>query len=422
VCFMTDGYVGNDMEIIDAVKKIAGTTRVFAFGIGNSVNRFLLDGMASAGRGEVEYVTLDSKAQEAADRFYRRIDAPVLTDVSIDFGNLPVAEVYPKLVPDLFSNKPVVVHGRLTGEVPDGAALTLRGNTANGAFERKVAVKPAAAGASHEALASLWARSKVADLMARDYAALQSGNFPEELKRQIVATAVPFRLMTQFTSFVAVEEMTVTKGGVAQKITVPVEMPDGVSYQGIFGENGGGAQPVAALGLASVPAGNTLMYARGAVAVSRNGSASADAFALRPSANRSAAAASGGLVARKTESLSETQLSDKESAAAVTAPAAPPDPTLKLDESIRGLAEKVQKDGKDGSLKAGNVTVAGFKVDVMVYLADVSEKTRAALKRLGFEQTAESKAVRLLVGTIDVRNLADLAKLDAVIAVKPLGG
>ena len=63
VCFMTDGHVGNDFAIIDAVKKNAGTTRVFSFGIGNSVNRFLLDGMSHAGRGEVEYVSLEAKAQ-----------------------------------------------------------------------------------------------------------------------------------------------------------------------------------------------------------------------------------------------------------------------------------------------------------------------------------------------------------------------
>src|SRR5207249_736153 len=118
---------------IDAVKKNAAATRVFSFGIGNAVNRFLLDGMAQAGRGEVEYVTLESKAQEAADRFYQRIDAPVLTDVALDFGNLPVADVYPKLIPDLFSNKPILVHGRLTGDVKPGAAITLRGNTAAGA-------------------------------------------------------------------------------------------------------------------------------------------------------------------------------------------------------------------------------------------------------------------------------------------------
>src|SRR5207249_1068976 len=53
VCFMTDGYVGNDLEIIGEVQKHPNA-RVFAFGIGNSVNRFLLDGMAKYGRGEVE--------------------------------------------------------------------------------------------------------------------------------------------------------------------------------------------------------------------------------------------------------------------------------------------------------------------------------------------------------------------------------
>ena len=39
VCFMTDGYVGNDMEIISEIQKHTNA-RVFAFGIGGSVNRF----------------------------------------------------------------------------------------------------------------------------------------------------------------------------------------------------------------------------------------------------------------------------------------------------------------------------------------------------------------------------------------------
>src|SRR2546430_15418353 len=121
----------------------------------NAVNRYLLEGMASAGRGEVEYVTLDSKADAAADRFYKRIDAPVRTDVTIDWGGLPVADVYPKQIPDLFSAKPILVHGRLTGDANPGSAVTLRGNTAAGAFERKIELKPAPRDASHEALASL---------------------------------------------------------------------------------------------------------------------------------------------------------------------------------------------------------------------------------------------------------------------------
>src|SRR4029079_15270115 len=101
VCFMTDGYVGNDMEIIDEVQKHQNA-RVFAFGIGGSVNRFLLDKMAEAGRGEVEYVSLTDDGSAAARRFHERVRNPLLTDISIDWNGLPVADVYPKSIPDLF--------------------------------------------------------------------------------------------------------------------------------------------------------------------------------------------------------------------------------------------------------------------------------------------------------------------------------
>jgi Ca-activated chloride channel family protein len=424
VCFMTDGYVGNDLAIIDAVKKNAGTTRVFSFGVGSSVNRYLLDGMARAGRGEVEYVTLESKAQEAAERFYQRIDAPVLTDVAVDFGALPVADVYPKQVPDLFSNKPVLVHGRLTGEVKPGAAVTLRGNTAAGAFERKVEVKPAAADASHEALASLWAREKVADLMSRDLAALQSGNFPDDLKRQIVSVGTEFRLMTQFTSFVAVEEMTVTKGGVATKISVPVEMPDGVSYEGVFGGERR-EQLVRARGYgfggsgyATAGRGISPLYARAPAAAAPRGGAQqlgSLSAAQQPAASDSAATAPVAALPKQlaeSEALADTNVID--------AAKAPADPAAKLHESLRGLAEKVLKQGRGGSLTLGDVAVKDYKVDVMIRLADTSAKTMDALKQLGFQQTGESKAVRMLIGTIDVRKLEELVKLEAVVSVKPV--
>ncbi|HVF11289.1 MAG TPA: VIT domain-containing protein, partial [Abditibacteriaceae bacterium] len=148
VCFMTDGYVGNDREIIAAIKKNAGTARVFAFGIGNSVNRYLLDGMARAGRGEVEYVTLAAQGDAAATRFYERINAPVLTDIALDWGKLSVQEVYPKQYPDLFSTKPIMIHGQLKSAAE--GTIILRGNTAAGRFERKVRIDPQQSG-EHEA-------------------------------------------------------------------------------------------------------------------------------------------------------------------------------------------------------------------------------------------------------------------------------
>src|SRR5213075_244586 len=104
VCFMTDGYVGNDMEIISKIQKHANA-RVFAFGIGSSVNRFLLDSVARYGRGEVEYVGLNDDGSAAARRFAERVRQPLLTDVTVDWGGLPVADVYPARLPDLFAAK-----------------------------------------------------------------------------------------------------------------------------------------------------------------------------------------------------------------------------------------------------------------------------------------------------------------------------
>ncbi len=413
VCFMTDGYVGNDMAIIGAVKKNADTTRVFSFGIGNSVNRFLLDGMAHAGRGEVEYVTLfhrqdagaTSQAAAAVERFHERVLAPVLTDIEIDWGDLPVADVYPKRIPDLFSAKPIMIHGRLTG--PAEGVITLRGNTGAGAYEDQIHAAEPESPPDHDALASLWARAKVADLMMQDMGALQSGTFPDDLKNQITNLGLEFRLMTQFTSFVAVEEMTVTVGGEPTTITVPVEMPDGVSYEGVFGEQLGA--PVLYSNMAR--RGGRGLFG-GAPAKGKRGTWNFGvAGGARRAPVRPATAAAAGAVIR--EELLELDAEGK--------PATRPmEPRDKLAEALRGLAEKVEKEGADGNLTVGKLRVIDWKVDVMIFLGDTSGETITALKELGFVQTGESKAVTLLIGTIDVRKLEDLAKLDAVIRVKPV--
>ncbi|NQT41031.1 MAG: VWA domain-containing protein, partial [Planctomycetes bacterium] len=138
VCFMTDGYVGNDMAIIDAVAKNVGTARVFSMGIGTSVNRFLLDGMARAGTGDVHYILNDQQAGGAAERFFERVRMPVLTDIELDFGGLEIEEVYPKHIPDLFSAKPVVIKARY--KKGGKGTITLRGTTGEGDFRRLIDV------------------------------------------------------------------------------------------------------------------------------------------------------------------------------------------------------------------------------------------------------------------------------------------
>ncbi len=111
VCFMTDGQVGNDQEILAEVQKYSNA-RVFVMGFGSAPNRYLLDKMAEYGRGEVDYVSEAGDASAVARRFNDRLRNPLLTDISIDWSNLPITDVYPKRIPDLFGVKPLILSGR----------------------------------------------------------------------------------------------------------------------------------------------------------------------------------------------------------------------------------------------------------------------------------------------------------------------
>ena len=235
VCFLTDGEVGNDLDIIGEIQKHPNA-RVFAYGIGNSVNRFLITSMAKAGRGDSEVVTLNEKADAAAHRLYQRLRAPVLTDVSIDWHGLPVDEVYPKQIPDLFTGKPLIVSGRYTA--PSDGAIVIHGKRAGENFTREIPVHFSSNTNADSTLSSFWARRKIDDLMSQDWAGLQTGTVKPEVQQEITRLGLSYRLMTQFTSFVAVEERVVTTDGKPQLVEVPVEMPEGMSYEGIAGSEG----------------------------------------------------------------------------------------------------------------------------------------------------------------------------------------
>ena len=235
VVYLTDGYVSNDMTVVDFLRKNRGTTRIFTFGMGNSVNRFLLDNMAREGRGEAAYVTVDAaggrpdnkdEAKNAVENFYKKIATPVLVDPQIDWGDLPVEEVMPQVVPDVFQNGPVVVTGRFTK--PMKGDVVLRGWAGDKRVEQRVKVDFGAAKGNNPALESLWAREKIEELQAQDYQGAQNGNPDAKIKAQIVQTALDHNLMSQWTSFVAVEQKIVNPSGQNATNDVPVETPEGV--------------------------------------------------------------------------------------------------------------------------------------------------------------------------------------------------
>lgn len=223
-CFMTDGQVGDDMEIISEVQKHPNA-RVFAMGFGSAPNRFLLDKITEYGRGEVEYVTEGGDTSKAAKNFHERIRNPLLTDVSIDWGGLPVTDVYPKTIPDLFSAKPVIVSGRYAGA--GRGIIRLKGMMSGHESVREIPVELPEQEARHDVLATLWARRKVDDLMGQDMSGAQAGKMREGLQAEITTLGLTYRMLTQFTSFVAVEDSVLTDGGEPRRVDVPVAAPAG---------------------------------------------------------------------------------------------------------------------------------------------------------------------------------------------------
>jgi Ca-activated chloride channel family protein len=244
VAFLTDGYVGNESEILARIEEKLGTARIFSFGIGSSVNRYLLVKMAQMGRGVAQFVRQDEDPDEAVRRFVDRTCRPYLTDIEIDWGGLDVWDVYPPYVPDLFADQPVVLHGRY--EAAGSGTVTIRGTVAGEAWETSLPVTFPAEEEENEALAVLWARASIEDMTDQ----MHAGEV-EELKEAIIELAIAYRLMSPYTSFVAVEEKVVNRDGKLVTVQVPAPMPEDVSYEGVFGP-AGAAGPATTLSVGRV--------------------------------------------------------------------------------------------------------------------------------------------------------------------------
>ncbi|MBN2181296.1 MAG: VWA domain-containing protein [Sedimentisphaerales bacterium] len=223
VSFMTDGYIGNESQILAAVHERLGESRIFSFGVGSSVNRYLLDRMAKLGKGAVAYIGLDESAGEIVDLFYERISHPALTDVSIDWGGLQVTDLYPAQVPDLFVGRPLIITGRFSGQ--SSGAIRITGKVGNLDQEIAVPVNLGNSGDTHGGIACVWARKKI-ETLASQATYDNSGDLPGEIKQ----VALEYGLMSAYTAFIAVDSSRVTAGDHGTTVAVPVPVPYGVRY------------------------------------------------------------------------------------------------------------------------------------------------------------------------------------------------
>ena len=224
VSFMTDGYIGNEVEILAATHKRLGDSRIFSFGVGTSVNRYLLDRMAKLGKGAVAYIGLDDSAGRVVDLFYDRISHPALADVTIDWGDMQISDVYPRRIRDLFVGRPVILTGRFNGK--GDTTIRITGKVGDMTQEIAIPVNLDDSTATHSGIACVWARKKIEDL-ANQATYDDDRDLPGQIKR----VALEYSLMSAYTAFIAVDSLRQTAGDHGVTVVVPVGVPDGVRYE-----------------------------------------------------------------------------------------------------------------------------------------------------------------------------------------------
>jgi Ca-activated chloride channel family protein len=205
VVFLSDGEptVGEtnvDVILADAGDANRDRARIFAFGVGHDVNTRFLDRLAAENGGAVEYVGPGEDIETRVAGFFTKISNAILSDPAIDFGDIPVRDLYPVELPDVFDGSQLVLFGRYAGA--GATSIRLRGRVPGGdrvfTYEERFDER----NEGNEFLPRLWASRKIAYLMGE----IRLHGDRRELVNEVIRLSKDHGIITPYTSFLIVEE------------------------------------------------------------------------------------------------------------------------------------------------------------------------------------------------------------------------
>lgn len=226
IVLVTDGFVNLETEAFDVIRNTLNQANLFTFGIGSSVNRFLIEGMARVGMGEPFVVLKPEEAAEKAEQFRRYVQSPVLTQIQWEADGFEVYDVEPLSIPDVLAERPILLFGKWQG-TPTGQ-ISVRGVSGIGEYRQAFAVSDAKMDDTHAALRYLWARKRI-ELLG-DYNKLSAN---DARVKEITNLGLAYNLLTEYTSFVAVDEVVRRTTDNLQTVKQPLPLPQGVSNAAI---------------------------------------------------------------------------------------------------------------------------------------------------------------------------------------------
>ena len=226
IVLVTDGFVNVETEAFDLIRNTLNQANLFTFGIGSSVNRFLIEGMARVGMGEPFVVLKPEEAAEKAEQFRRYVQSPVLTQIQWEADGFEVYDVEPLSIPDVLAERPILLFGKWQG-TPTGQ-ISVRGVSGIGEYRQAFAVSDAKMDDTHAALRYLWARKRI-ELLG-DYNKLSAN---DARVKEITNVGLTYNLLTEYSSFVAVDVVVRRMSVYLLSVKQPLPLPQGVSNAAI---------------------------------------------------------------------------------------------------------------------------------------------------------------------------------------------
>jgi Ca-activated chloride channel homolog len=228
VVFLTDGQVGNEDELFRLIAGKLGDSRLFTVGIGAAPNSHFMTQAAKEGRGTFTYIGRIGEVRDKMTGLFAKLESPVLSGIRIDWPEGAGVESWPTRIPDLYAGEPVVVTAALDRVEGVARVSGLRGGAP---WEAGVVLDPKT-GRDAAGVGVLWARDKIAALS--EALATQGGG--DEARGEIVKLALAHHLVSRYTSLVAVDRAPARPADEDLKtMSVPLNLPEGQSYEAIFG-------------------------------------------------------------------------------------------------------------------------------------------------------------------------------------------
>jgi Ca-activated chloride channel family protein len=229
VIFVTDGSVGNEEALFALIDAELGAARLFTVGIGSAPNGWFMQKAAEAGRGTYTFISALHEVNDRMQGLFRKLERPQLTDINVEWPAGISVDAYPETVPDLYAGEPVLLRARLQRPPGPDDVLLISGDAAVSRWSAAIALQ---ADTESAGIATLWARSRIAELENRR----RRGADEDTIRKQIIVTALQHHLVSRFTSLVAVDKTPVRPDAESlDREQVASLLPHGQSQQAILG-------------------------------------------------------------------------------------------------------------------------------------------------------------------------------------------